>query len=65
MSKQLKVKLIKSMIGRNKRQIATVRGLGLRKIGDIVTVDATPEIQGMIFKVNFMLNCEEVSHAAK
>ncbi|HJN38528.1 MAG TPA: 50S ribosomal protein L30 [Gammaproteobacteria bacterium] len=65
MSKQVKVKLIKSMIGRNKSQIATVRGLGLRKIGDVATLDATPAIMGMIFKIKFMLNCEEVSHAVK
>ncbi len=53
------------MIGRNKSQIATVRGLGLRKIGDVATLDATPAIMGMIFKIKFMLNCEEVSHAVK
>lgn len=64
-SKQIKLKLIKSFIGRNDRQIATVRGLGLRKINDVVVVKATPPILGMIFHVKFMLDCEEVIDAAK
>ena len=60
MSKKLKVKLIKSLIGRNKRQISTVRGIGLRKINDEVVLDVTPQIEGMIFHVKFMLDCQEV-----
>lgn len=60
MSKKLKVKLIKSFIGRNKKQISTVRGLGLRKINDEVVVESTPAILGMIFHVKFMLDCQEV-----
>ena len=47
------------MIGRNQRQRATVKALGLRKIGQTVTHDDTPQIRGMIHKIDFMLDVEE------
>lgn len=56
---KLKVTLIKSMNGRLKSHQASVRGLGLRKIRQSVTVDATPENRGMINKANYMLKVEE------
>ncbi len=60
MAKQLKITLKKSLIGRNERQRATVKALGLRKIGHSVTRDDTPQIRGMIHKVDFMLDVEEL-----
>jgi large subunit ribosomal protein L30 len=56
---KLKVTLVKSMHGRLKSHQASVRGLGLRKIRQSVTVDATPENRGMINKANYMLKVEE------
>ncbi|MFZ7132954.1 MAG: 50S ribosomal protein L30 [Eubacteriales bacterium] len=56
----LKITLKKSKIGRLKNQIATVEALGLRKIGQTVTKEDTPQIRGMIKKINFMLDVEEV-----
>lgn len=59
MAKKLNITLKKSMIGRNPRQRATVKALGLRKIGQTVTHDDTPQIRGMIHKIDFMLEVEE------
>ena len=56
---KLNITLKKSMIGRNQRQRATVKALGLRKIGQTVTHDDTPQIRGMIDKIDFMLDVEE------
>ncbi len=60
MAKQLKITLRKSLIGRNPKQRATIKALGLRKIGQTVTTDDTPQIRGMIHITDFMLDVEEV-----
>lgn len=57
---KLKVTLTKSTIGRKKDHIATVNALGLRKIGKIVVHEDTPQIRGMINKVNYLVEVEEV-----
>lgn len=57
--KKLKVTLVKSMSGRLKSHQDSVRGLGLRKIRQSVTVDGTPENRGMINKAYYMLKVEE------
>jgi large subunit ribosomal protein L30 len=59
-SKQLKLTLLKSVIGRTRRHRACVRGLGLRHTRHSVVVNDTPEIRGMIGKVADMLTVEEV-----
>ncbi|MPW25009.1 50S ribosomal protein L30 [Alkalibaculum sp. M08DMB] len=56
----LKIKLTKSKIGRKVGQIATIEALGLKKIGQTVIKEDTPQIRGMIKKVCFMLDVEEV-----
>jgi len=58
-SNTITVKLTKSMIGKNPRQRATVRGLGLRKIGSEKTLDNTPCVRGMIKKVIQLLDIKE------
>ncbi len=55
----LKVKLVKSTIGRKKDQIATVKALGLKKIRDVVEHNDTPQIRGMINKVSHLVEVEE------
>ena len=60
MAKQLKITQKKSLIGRNARQRATIEALGLKKIGQTVVKDDNPAIRGMIHKVDFMLDVEEV-----
>ena len=60
MAKQLKITLKKSIIGRNQRQRKTIEALSLKKIGQTVVHDDTPQIRGMIHKTDFMLDVEEV-----
>lgn len=57
---KFKITLTKSLIGRKKDHIATANALGLRKIGKIVEHEDTPQIRGMIDKVNYLLKVEEI-----
>ncbi len=56
--KQLRVKLVRSVIGYPEDQRATVRGLGLRRLNDEVIRADTPEIRGMIKKVALLVKVE-------
>ncbi|WP_066871296.1 50S ribosomal protein L30 [Clostridium mediterraneense] len=56
----LKITLVKSLIGRKKDHIATANALGLKKIGKSVQHEATPQINGMVKKISYMLNVEEI-----
>jgi large subunit ribosomal protein L30 len=53
--KKVKVQQVKSVIGYNRRQRATMLGLGLRKIRQIVEVEDTPAVRGMINKVRHLV----------
>lgn len=55
----IKIKLVRSKIGRKPNQIKTIEALGLRKIGQIVEKQDTPQIRGMINKVNHMVEVVE------
>jgi large subunit ribosomal protein L30 len=57
----LKVTLKRSMIGYNKRQRATVRALGLNKIGSSAVHAESNSILGMIRKVEHLLDVERLS----
>ena len=57
---KLRITLVKSLIGRKKDHIATANALGLKKIGKTVEHELTPQIKGMIDKVNYLLKVEEV-----
>jgi large subunit ribosomal protein L30 len=57
---KLKVTLKRSTIGSTKSQIATIRGLGLRKIRSTSTLANTPAIRGMVKKVIHLVEIEEV-----
>jgi large subunit ribosomal protein L30 len=61
----LKVTLFKSHSGSNERQVATLLGLGLRKIGDTRLLKDTPSIRGMIFKVQHLITNEVVKEEPK
>lgn len=52
--------LTKSVIGRKKDHIATVNALGLKKIGNSVMQEDTPQIRGMINKISYLLDVEEM-----
>jgi large subunit ribosomal protein L30 len=58
--RQLRVMLLKSISGRLPRHRACVSGLGLRRIRHSVVVADTPENRGMINKVSYLLQVEEV-----
>lgn len=60
MSKQVKVTLIRSLAKRLPNHQACVRGLGLSRMHQTVTIAATPENMGMVNKVSYMLKVEEV-----
>ncbi|PKM22545.1 MAG: 50S ribosomal protein L30 [Gammaproteobacteria bacterium HGW-Gammaproteobacteria-14] len=55
---KIKVTQTKSSNGRIESQKATLRGLGLRRIGHTVEVEDTPSVRGMIGKVYFMVQVE-------
>ncbi|WP_163195133.1 50S ribosomal protein L30 [Clostridium thermarum] len=57
---KLRLTLVKSLIGRKAEHIATVKALGLKKIGSVVEHEDTPQIKGMINKVSYLVKVEEV-----
>ncbi len=57
----LRVRLVKSVAGRLKNHKASVRGLGLRRIGHEVEVQDTPSNRGMINQVSYLLEVTEES----
>jgi len=58
MTDTIKVTLVKSIIGKNKKIRETVKGLGLNKLHKTVSLENTPAIRGMIDKVSFMLRVQ-------
>lgn len=60
LGKRLNVMMTKSKNGRLKSHQECLRGLGLRKIRQVVNVADTPENRGMINKIAYMLKVEEV-----
>ena len=56
---KIKVKKVRSAINRTKRQKLTLEALGLKKIGQVVEHDATPNILGMVAKVSHLVSVEE------
>jgi large subunit ribosomal protein L30 len=57
--KKLKITLVRSPIGFNRTQAATVQGMGLRKIRHTVELADTPETRGMIHKVRHLVQVVE------
>ena len=58
--KKLKITLIRSLIGYKQDQRATVRALGLGKIGTSLVQEDNPTIRGMVHKVRHLVKVEEV-----
>ena len=54
----MRVTLLKSGIGRNKKIRGTLKGLGLTRLHKTVVLNNTPAIRGMINKVSFMVRVE-------
>ena len=57
----IKIKLVKSLIGKPDIHRRTIQALGLRKIGQVVEKNDTPQIRGMIHQVNYMVEVIELS----
>jgi large subunit ribosomal protein L30 len=57
--KSITIKQIKSAIGRHNSHQACLRGLGIRRMHQSVTVCATPENLGMINKISYLLKIED------
>ena len=55
MANMIKIKQTKSTIGRLPKHKATMRGLGLRRIGHVVEREDTPAVRGMINRVFYMV----------
>lgn len=57
---KIKITLSRSKSGSTKRQQRTLEALGLGKTYSSVEKEATPQIKGMVAKVNHMVSVEEV-----
>ena len=55
----MKIKLVRSVIGRPDNQVQTIRALGLKKIGDSREVSDTPAVRGMVKTVKHLLEVQE------
>lgn len=59
MNKEIKIRLFKSPLHYHPKIRVVVRALGLKKIGQVKKHTLTPQIQGMINKVNFLVRVIE------
>jgi len=60
MTRKLRIKLIRSFIGRPETQRRTAHALSLRKIGNEVIMDDSPSIRGMVTKLKHLVEVEEI-----
>lgn len=60
----LKITLVRSPIGYNKRQKRTVEALGLRHLNQSVLKPDNPAIRGMVRKISHLVTVEEVAENA-
>jgi large subunit ribosomal protein L30 len=58
--KQLRIRLVRSVIGRPRKHREVVKGLGLRRIDSQVVRRDCPEIRGMVNKIPHLLKVEEL-----
>lgn len=60
--KKIKITLVKSPIDRPERQKLTLKALGLNKTNSSKEVEATPQVLGMVRKVEHMVKVEELAN---
>jgi large subunit ribosomal protein L30 len=60
---QLRITLVRSVIGRPGDQERTVRSLGLKHVNQTVEREDTPSIRGMVQKIRHLVSVEEVAGA--
>ncbi len=51
---------VKSKIGSNKRQIATLQALGLKRMHHSIEIEINDQLKGMVKKVSHLIKVEEV-----
>ena len=61
MPQKIKLTQIRSRIGSQKNQIASLRGLGLWKINSHSVLENTPEVRGMVQKINHLVRIELIN----
>ena len=59
-SAKLRVTVVRSTNGTIQRHRETVRGLGLRRMNHTVELEDTPAIRGMVRKVDYLVQVEEI-----
>lgn len=57
--KKLKIKQVRSGIGRPERQKRTLRALGFNRLNQTIEVEVSPQVQGMIDAVRHLIEIEE------
>jgi large subunit ribosomal protein L30 len=57
--KKIKVRLLKGLAGCKQTHRDTVRGLGLKRIDQVVELIDTPAVRGMINKVNYLVRIDQ------
>ena len=57
--KKLRIKQVRSGIGRPERQKRTLRALGFKRLNQTIEVEASPQVVGMIEKVKHLIEIEE------
>lgn len=60
-AKKVRVKLVRSSIGYEKSQRATLIAMGLRRLQQTVELPNSPQTRGMIYKVRHLVQVEEIS----
>jgi large subunit ribosomal protein L30 len=60
MAQRIRIRLTRSLNGALPNQRATVRSLGLRKVGSVREQDASPVILGMVKVVSHLVTVEEI-----
>jgi large subunit ribosomal protein L30 len=58
--KKLRITWVKSSIGYSRRQKATIRALGFKRLGQTIEQKDTPVIRGMVSKVSHLVEVEDV-----
>ena len=57
---RVRVTLVRSTIGFDRRQANVVRGMGLRRLGHTIELQDVPSIRGMIHKVRHLVRVSDV-----
>jgi large subunit ribosomal protein L30 len=60
MAKKIRVKLVRSTIGRKPQQRKTVKALGLGKLNTVVEKEVNPSVLGMVQSISHLVEVEEM-----